>query len=54
MYHQLKDNLVYNNDYHELHLKCKFCHKFSHMSLNCSNNFYSPDIERIVKSEYFH
>ncbi|CAD8062334.1 unnamed protein product [Paramecium sonneborni] len=52
-FHQIKDEILFAQNLQQINLKCKFCHKFHHISLNCPNNFYQPDIEKLIKQDYF-
>ncbi|CAD8159716.1 unnamed protein product [Paramecium octaurelia] len=52
-FHQIKDEIIFDSNLQQINLKCRFCHQYHHISLNCPNNFYQPDIERIIKQEYF-
>ncbi|CAD8157379.1 unnamed protein product [Paramecium pentaurelia] len=52
-FHQIKDEIIFTQNLQQINLKCRFCHRYHHISLNCPNNFYQPDIEKLIKQDYF-
>ncbi|CAD8100228.1 unnamed protein product [Paramecium sonneborni] len=52
-YHNIKDQLIINQDLRIINLKCNMCSKYTHLNVYCPIISYRPDLERLIKSQYF-
>ncbi|CAK78439.1 unnamed protein product (macronuclear) [Paramecium tetraurelia] len=52
-YHNIKDKLLHSQEMSIINQKCNICSSFTHINVFCPKISYRPDLERLIKSEYF-
>ncbi|CAD8178794.1 unnamed protein product [Paramecium pentaurelia] len=52
-YHNIKDKLLHGKEMSIINQKCNICSSFTHINVFCPKISYQPDLERLIKAEYF-
>ncbi|KAM3132211.1 hypothetical protein pb186bvf_015671 [Paramecium bursaria] len=53
IFHNIKDEILFKNNYRLIDSRCSFCQSYQHLSEKCNLILYKPDIERIIKKQQF-
>ncbi|CAD8202513.1 unnamed protein product [Paramecium pentaurelia] len=51
-FYEIRHNILFNNDYENLKLRCYICESRSHLAINCKRTLYLPIKDQVIQSTY--